>query len=202
MKLLQLENSSAQRIYDDYIVRCKKSLRILSKEDEEDCLLEINSYIYEYLDANKENGKDIVENLLNILERIGTPEETFKELIASKKLRQAVKTFNPKVLMQALFLNIQSGFIYILLSILYLILTAFPILIILKLVKPQNTGLYVGFNSFFFGFTDSRNDVTEVLGNWFIPTSIISAIVLYFLILFILQTKKKNNDTSVIQINC
>jgi hypothetical protein len=43
MKLLQLENSSAQRIYDDYIVRCKKSLRILSEEDKEDCLLEINN---------------------------------------------------------------------------------------------------------------------------------------------------------------
>ena len=120
MKSLQLDNNSSQRIYDDYIVRCKKSLRILSEEDREDCLLEINSYIYEYLDDNKLNGKDEIENLLNILDRIGIPEETFKELIASKKIEQAVKTFNPKVLMQALFLNIQNGFIYIMLSILFL----------------------------------------------------------------------------------
>ena len=191
MKSLQLDNNSSQRIYDDYIVRCKKSLRILSEEDREDCLLEINSYIYEYLDDNKLNGKDEIENLLNILDRIGIPEETFKELIASKKIIQAVYTYNPKVLIQALILNIQNGFIYIILSILFLFLTTFQILIILKLIKPDSVGLYVGFQTFFFGFIDSDKNLTEVLGNWFIPTSIIISLVLYFLILFVLQTKGK-----------
>jgi uncharacterized membrane protein len=191
MKSLQLDNNSSQKIYDDYIVRCNKSLRILSEEDREDCLLEINSYIHEYLDDNKLNGKDEIENLLNILDRIGIPEETFKELIASKKIIQAVYTYNPKVLIQALILNIQNGFIYIILSILFLFLTTFQILIILKLIKPDSVGLYVGFQTFFFGFTDSDKNLTEVLGNWFIPTSIIISLVLYFLILFVLQTKGK-----------
>ncbi|MEI8099861.1 MAG: hypothetical protein WCG74_13560 [Sediminibacterium sp.] len=198
MKLLQLENSSAQRIYDDYIVRCKKSLKILSEEDKEDSLLEINSYIYEYLTANKENDKDAVENLLNILDRIGIPEETFKELIASKKISQAVKTFNPKVLMQALFLNIQNGFIYIILSILFLFLSAFPVLIVLKLIKPNDIGLFVGNHSFFFGFADSKNG-TELLGNGFIPVSIIATAVIYFLILFILKTKRQINNTELLK---
>jgi hypothetical protein len=198
MKLLQLENSSAQRIYDDYIVRCKKSLKILSEEDREDSLLEINSYIYEYLTANKENDKDAVENLLNILDRIGIPEETFKELIASKKISQAVKTFNPKVLMQALFLNIQNGFIYIILSILFLFLAAFPVLIVLKLIKPNDIGLFVGNHSFFFGFADSKNG-TELLGNGFIPVSIIATAVIYFLILFILKTKRQINNTELLK---
>jgi len=198
MKLLQLDNSSAQRIYDDYIVRCKKSLRIQSEEDKEDCLLEINSYIYEYLAANKENDKDGVENLLNILDRIGIPEETFKELIASKKISQAVKTFNPKVLMQTLFLNIQNGFIYIILSILFLFLAAFPVLIVLKLIKPNDIGLFVGNHSFFFGFADSKNG-TELLGNGFIPVSIIATAVIYFLILFILKTKRQINKTEFTQ---
>ena len=198
MKLLQLENSSAQRIYDDYIVRCKKSLKILSEEDKEDCLLEINSYIYEYLTANKENDKDAVANLLNILDRIGIPEETFKELIASKKISQAVKTFNPKVLMQALFLNIQNGFIYIILSILFLFLSAFPVLIVLKLIKPNDIGLFVGNHSFFFGFADSKNG-TELLGNGFIPVSIIATAVIYFLILFILKTKRQINNTELLK---
>jgi len=198
MKLLQLENSSAQRIYDDYIVRCKKSLKILSEEDKEDSLLEINSYIYEYLTANKENDKDAVENLLNILDRIGIPEETFKELIASKKISQAVKTFNPKVLMQALFLNIQNGFIYIILSILFLFLAAFPVLIVLKLIKPNDIGLFVGNHSFFFGFADSKNG-TELLGNGFIPVSIIATAVIYFLILFILKTKRQINNTELLK---
>ena len=199
MKLLQLENSSAQRIYDDYIVRCKKSLKILSEEDKEDSLLEINSYIYEYLTANKENDKDAVENLLNILDRIGIPEETFKELIASKKITQAVKTFNPKVLMQALFLNIQNGFIYVILSILFLFLAAFPILIVLKLFKPNSIGLYVSYHSFFFGFANPTNRGTELLGNGFIPVSIITTAFIYFLILFILKTKRQINNTELLR---
>jgi uncharacterized membrane protein len=193
MKLLQLENKSAQRIYDDYIVRCKKSLRILSEEDKEDSLLEINSYIYEYLISNNENGKDEIENLLNILDRLGIPEETFKELIASKKITQAVKTFNPKVLLQALFLNIKNGFIYIILFILFLFLACFPVLIILKLINPNKVGYYVGNHSFVIGIPDSTTNQTELLGNWFIPVSIITTAVLYFIIIFILKTYKKIN---------
>jgi uncharacterized membrane protein len=194
MKSLQLENKSAQRIYNDYIARCNKSLKILSPADKEECLLEINSYIYEYLEANKGNGKDEIENLLNILERLGVPEETFRELIASKKMNQAIRTLNPKALVQALFLNIGNGFIYILLSLLFLIEVCFVVLIVLKLIYPNRVGVFVGSHSFAIGFSNTQPGVTEMVGNWFIPAAMIATAILYFFSLFILKTQKKINN--------
>ena len=188
MKLIHFKNNSTQRVYNDYIKRCRKALKGLPKNDTEECLLEINSHIYEYHEANKTN--DEMEILLNVLDRIGLPEDTLKELVASKKINQAVKTLNPKFLIQALFLNISNGLIYVFLSLLFIFLISFPILIIFKLIYPKNVGCFIGDNIFYFGFIKQNQNTTEVLGNWFIPVAIIIATILYFLIIFILKFKK------------
>ena len=189
MKILQFENKNAQRVYDDYINRSKKMLKILSEKDREDCLLEMNSHIYEYLENNK--GREEIENILNITERLGQPEETLKDVVASKKTAQAIKTYNPQYLAQALFLNIKNGSIYILLFLFYLFLICFPVLTILKLIYPKNVGLFIGDSSLIFGFTKNRINTTEVLGNWFIPVTILTSITLYFIIILLLKLKSK-----------
>lgn len=185
MKLIQFKNNSAQRVYNDYIKRCRKSIKGLTENDMEECLLEINSHIYEYLEANKVN--DEMEILLNVLDRLGLPEETLKEFVASKKINQAVKSLNPIILIQALLLNIRNGFIYIFLTLLFIFLISFPILIILKLIYPRSVGYFVGDKIFSFGFIGQQQNTTEILGNWFIPTAILTATILYFIIIFILK---------------
>ena len=70
MKLIHFKNNSTQRVYNDYIKRCRKALKGLPENDTEECLLEINSHIYEYHEANKTN--DEMEILLNVLDRIGS----------------------------------------------------------------------------------------------------------------------------------
>lgn len=190
MKLIQFKNNSAQRVYNDYIKRCRKALKGLPENDTEECLLEINSHIYEYHEANK--ASDEMENLLNVLDRLGLPEETLIEFTASKKINQAVKTLNPKFLIQALFLNIRRGVIYVFLSLLLIFLLSFPILIVFKLIYPEKVGCFVGEKSLYLGFVGQHPNTTEVLGNWFIPAALLTAALLYFLILFILKfTKNK-----------
>lgn len=188
MKTLQFSSNNTQRVYDDYIHRSKKMLKILSDKDKEDCLLEINSYIYEYLEEHR--GNDETGNLLNILQRLGAPEEMLKEVIAAKKTSQAIKTFNPKHLAQALFLNIRNGFIYVVLLLLFILILCFPLLIVGKIIYPEQVGLYVGPNSFLFGIADDPN-TREVLGNWFIPVAILLTAVLYFSIIFFLKIVNK-----------
>jgi len=188
MKALQFSSNNAQRVYDDYIHRSRKMLKILSNKDKEDCLLEINSYIYEYMEEHK--GTDETEKLLNIIQRLGAPEETLKEVIAAKKTSQAIKTFNPKHLAQALLLNIRNGFIYILLFLLFIMLLGFPVLIVAKIMHPEQVGLYVGPGTFAFGIADDPN-TREVLGNWFIPVTIVLTAVLYFSIIFFLKIVNK-----------
>ena len=189
MKAIQFTDKNTQRIYNDYISRCKRSMHILSEKDREDCLLEINSHIYEYLEAN--TGKNELESLLNILDRLGAPEETLKEVVALKKTKEAIRTLYPKHVAQSIFLNIRNGIFYIILSVLAILVLLSPVLIILKLIYPKNTGCFYGENYFFFGYSDNIPILNEVLGNWFIPIIATMGTALYFLIIFLLKQKNK-----------
>jgi len=202
MKAISFDTRSAQRVYNDYIQRCRKATSILSEKDKEDVLLEINSHIYEFLSAN--GTKDQLETLLNVLDRLGPPEETLKEIVASKKIGQATHTFNPKHLAQALALNLTNGVIYIILFVLFLFEIAFPILIILKLIYPDQVGLFINNNGAFqYGYVSeagsggisvgfhSHAKVTELLGSWFIPVSLLIAVLIYLGIIFLLKIIKK-----------
>jgi len=188
MKAIEFKNNTAQRIYDDYIKRCRKILSILPAKDAEESLLEINSHIYEYLQHHPE--MDESESLLNILERLGALEETLKEVVAAKKIDQAVRTFNIKHLVQALWLNISNGFVYVALSILTLLLTFFPVLILLKLVYPSDTGYFISGKGHDFGFIRGEKG-TEMLGHWFIPLMLVFCAALYFLIILLLKLLRK-----------
>jgi uncharacterized membrane protein len=203
MKAISFDTRSAQRVYNDYIQRCKRATSILSAKDKEEVLLEINSHIYEYLSAN--SAKDEMDTLLNVLERLGAPEETLKEIVADKKIGQATLTFNPKHLMQALLLNLTNGVIYIVLFVLFLLEIAFPVLIILKLIYPDHVGLYTKSNGgFLYGYMSKAGsggisvgysnhaERTEILGSWFIPATLLIAVLIYIGIIFLLKVVKKN----------
>ncbi|MBL0144395.1 MAG: hypothetical protein IPP48_00065 [Chitinophagaceae bacterium] len=129
--------------------------------------------------------------MLNVIDRLGLPEETLKEYVASKKITQAIKSLNPKILLQALFLNIRNGFIYIFLSLLFILLICFPILIILKIIYPKTVGCFVGKGTFYLGINNGQSNYTEVLGNGFIPILILVAGILYFSIIVILKLIKQ-----------
>lgn len=189
MKAIQFSNPAAQRVYNSYIDRCKRVVHILSAHDQQECLMEVNSYIFEYIQENRQ--QDEMTALLNILERIGEPEVTLREVVAGKKIDQAVKTYHIKHLLQALFLNLRNGFAYIVLFILTLLLLTFPVLIVVKLLDPVHAGLWTGPGAFFLGTTDDNTRFTERMGNWFIPALTVTGILLYFTIIYILKALRK-----------
>jgi uncharacterized membrane protein len=191
MKRIEFKEEAAERIYSDYLRRSERSLKRLSEKDRNEILMEINSHIFEYLqDHSKE---DELSALLNVIERLGAPEETLREQIASRKIDQAIQTYNLKHLLQALVLNIGNGIIYILLSILTLITACFPILVLLKLIFPAKTGYFRGPDYNNFGYISDADKSHELLGNWFIPIMIILGAFFYFLVFLLLKlvrTKK------------
>jgi hypothetical protein len=202
MKAISFDNQSAQRVYNDYIQRCRKATSILSAKDREDVLLEINSHIYEHLSAN--STADQMEALLNVLERLGAPEKMLREIVATKKVGEATRTFNPKHLIQALALNLTNGIIYIILSLLFLFGITFPVLIGLKLIYPDRVGLFTHTNGTFrFGYQDKAGSgsigvgffnstkETEILGAWFIPVCLLIAVFIYIGIILLLKLVKK-----------
>jgi uncharacterized membrane protein len=191
---IKFSQIASQRIYSDYMKRVKKATNSLSKEDQNDIYMEFNSHIYESL-QHKSNANEI-DLLLDVIERLGTPEEVLKPLVADKKLEQATKTFNPVHVFKALVLNFTNGISYVFFFLLYLLLFAFVFLIFAKIINPSEVGLFMQNKSIIaMGYikTDDNENVREVLGNWFIPFTSLCILVFYFLITALLKFKKSIN---------
>lgn len=190
MKNIKLTSTTAQRIYNDYLKRVEKCIAILSKEDKKEMLMEINSHIFEGMQRFSDNNE--TDNLLTVLEKLGVPEEFLKPVIADKKTAQAVRTFNPKYVLQALLLNFKNGIKYSVFALLYLLLFVFVFFIGAKLIFPTKTGLFYLDEKFQgFGFLKNADSMNEILGFWFIPLAILSTIIFYLLITLLLRFTKK-----------
>lgn len=191
-KKIQFKNADSQKIYENYLKQIQSAIKKLSEEDKKDILMELNSHIYESMSKTNDESNE-TKNLIETIDKIGIPNEVLKPLIAEKKLNQATKTFNPIHIFQALILNFSYGIIYFIFFILYLFLFSFVVLIFGKIFFPDNVGFYYKKGEIFQygGFLENGNlQNYEVLGNWFIPVTIILGIISYFLLTFLLKLKK------------
>ncbi|MDN3673330.1 hypothetical protein QWY99_09735 [Flavobacterium branchiarum] len=192
---IKFSQAASQRIYNDYMKRILKVTNSLSKEDKQDVYMEFNSHIYEAL--QHKNGANEIDVLLDIIEKLGVPEEVLKPLLADKQLEQATKTFNPIHVFKALLLNLTNGFSYVFFFVLYLLLFVFVFLIFAKIKNPTEVGFwYKDSTSFALGLSNKLNQIgqTELLGNAFIPVMITCIISFYFIITLLLKFKKSINN--------
>lgn len=191
-KKIQFRSTDAQKIYENYLKQIQSATKKLSKEDQTDILMELNSHIFESISKiNSEENE--VKTLLELLDKIGIPSEILKPLIAERKLNQATKTFNPIHIFEALILNFSYGIIYFIFFILYLFLFSFVVLIFAKMFYPDNVGFYYKRGEIFQygGFLQDKNiQQYEILGIWFIPVTILLGVLFYFLISLLLKLKK------------
>lgn len=189
MKPIKFEESASQRVYDDYIGRVKRVTAGLLTDDRQDVLMEFNSHIYEGMQRRSNDSE--IDALLDLIDKLGVPEEVLKPLVAEKKLYQATKTFNPIHVFKALALNVSNGISYVLLSLLYLFQFSFVFLIFAKLYKPSGVGMFFDEDGFTaIGMTDSQG-TREVLGGWFIPVMLLAAGLLYVITTLLLRLKRK-----------
>lgn len=100
MKRIEFTDERAMSIYTDYMVRVERMTKILPKEDQNEILMELNSHIYEAV--LQDSSKDTELNkLVDVITRLGAPEKTLAQLVADKKMNQALHTFNPVHLIKA-----------------------------------------------------------------------------------------------------
>jgi len=190
MKEITFQSENAQRVYKNYIRSVEKLLKPLSEADKQDLLMEVNSHIYEGMQNYK--GMDETENLLNIIDKLGSPDEYVKPAVAYKKVQEASRTFNPGHVIAAIFLNLRNGVVYLVLSILYLFLIVLLGLSFVDVFIPEQTGLFLSNGEFtYYGMIKDPSAYTEVLGYWFIPLNLGICAVLYFLITLIFRFIKK-----------
>ncbi|MBB2148098.1 HAAS signaling domain-containing protein [Pedobacter gandavensis] len=196
MKIEQIKfkQEASKRVYNDYMKRVKKVTNSLSKESQDDIYMEINSHIFEAIQQSTEGNE--IDALLDIIEKLGSPEEVLKPLVADKKLEQATTTFNPIHILKALALNFTNGFSYIIFFVSYLLLLGFVFLIFAKILHPNETGLFLKDGQFkVLGISSGteQDGFTEVLGSWFIPAMFFITLFFYMLITFTLKVKKHLN---------
>lgn len=188
MNRLHFISKESQLVYDKYIEDCSKHIKILSPEDQQDCLMEVNSYIYEYMQDHMSEDENTA--LTHILERLGDPAITLREVVAYKKVIQATKTYSLKHILEAIYLNLRNGFVYIFLALLALVMISMPVLAVLKVIYPDKIGLWIGDGNFVLGTVEGNQQVSEYLGDFFIPFVMIFSVVLYFIIILILKFLK------------
>jgi len=70
MKFIEFKDPSAQKLYRNYIKQAEKATKVLSTEDQEDILMEMNSHIYEAVQKD-ENRSSEIEILVNIIDQLG-----------------------------------------------------------------------------------------------------------------------------------
>ena len=198
---IKFEQIASQRIYSDYMKRIKKATASLSKISQDDIYMEFNSHIFEAIQHKSQANE--IDSLLDIIEKLGAPEEVLKPLVADKKLEQATRTFNPVHVFKALILNFTNGISYVFFFVLYLFLFGFVFLIFAKIVKPSLVGLHMNdsFSVFVLGIMSQedkiKNHTHEVLGYWFIPAMLLAIVVFYFLITLLLKLKKSINQKTL-----
>jgi len=199
---IKFEQKASQRIYNDYMKRVRKATASLSKMNQDDIYMEFNSHIFEAIQHR--NNTNELDSLLDIIEKLGFPEEVLKPLVADKKLEQATRTFNPVHVFKALILNFTNGVSYIFFFILYLFLFGFVFLIFAKIFNPDLVGLHIKNESpsvFVLGIMNPESKTQygthEVLGNWFIPVMLLAIVVFYFLITLLLKFKKSINQKAL-----
>ena len=191
---IKFSQEASRRVYNDYMKRVRTTTASLSKQDQDDIYMEFNSHIFEAIQHRNDVAE--IDALLNVLEKLGTPEEVLKPLIADKKLAEATKTFNPVHVFKALILNFTNGISYVIFFILYLFLFAFVLLIFAKILNPSEVGLFYKEDTFMvLGISRNLNNegMNELLGNWFIPVMVLSIVACYFILTLLLKLKKSIN---------
>ena len=191
MKRIIFTNPTAQKIYDDYFARVSRGISILPATDQRELLMELNSHVYEATHRGITGNE--VDILVDVLDQLGAPEMVLQPAVAYKKVQQAGRSFNPKHILQALYLNIANGAGFFVIGIIYLLILAFGSLAIIKLISPIHTGLFLQNGRLFvFGYTSNLPEgLTELLGNWFIAVVILLMGVFYFLNTLLFRLLKK-----------
>ena len=191
MKRLQFENRSAQKVYDSYIRRIERTIKSLSKSDQKEIVMELNSHIYAALEtANR--PKDDLGSIVRVTDELGDPEVILSPMVEERSITRATKTFNPLHIAKALLLNIKNGIIYSIYIVLYSAITICLIALGFKILYPNTIGFLVNpANGDWHIGRASNPNYQEVLGHWFVPSGLAVLVILYIMLTLSMRLRKK-----------
>jgi uncharacterized membrane protein len=198
MKRSDFNSIEAYKIYANYIEKVNNIISTLQKDDIHDIMNEIDSHIYESFICNE----DIVsekERITTVIRNLGEPQSYLKPVIAERRLKQAINKYDIWGILRGIWATLLTGGQYITVLIMYLLILSCGFLVIAKIFYPHKTGLFIEDGNFVaLGYISQINaEAIELLGYWLIPALIVSCVIFYFFMTFILKkivkTKTKLN---------
>lgn len=189
-----LQTTEAQKVFERYINRLKRSVSTLPQDMQTDIRNEITNHIFDSMESSEKDTE--LDRLLDAIDRLGDPGKFLKPMIADYQVEHATATFKPLDVSRAVIENFGAGFArslkFSVFAILYMTLFMFAILFVSKIFFPQNTGLFYRGNNFqAFGIIAGVDGTNEVLGYWLMPLSFAGFVLDYLLITLIMKLTAK-----------
>ena len=160
-------------IINQYLAELRKALSGMTVSEREEIVDEIRTHIEE---RSAQPGISVEE----VLRRLGPAEEIARDYTNGALLRRASRSRSPWFLLRASYhwakASVQGLTIFLLALVGYSCGAAFVICAFLKPLFPDNIGLWVGQGGINFGFPESVQGRTELLGPWFTQVSILIGI--------------------------
>jgi uncharacterized membrane protein len=188
MKRSDFDSIEAYKIYANYIEQVNDIISMLPKDDILDIMNEIDSHIYESFICNRAIVPE-KERITTVIRNLGEPQSYLKPVIAERQLKQAINKYDIFGILRGIWATLLTGGQYIIALIMYLLILSCGFLVIAKIFDPRKTGLFVEDGSFVgLGYLSQINaGAIELLGYWLIPALIVSCVIFYFLMTFILK---------------
>jgi hypothetical protein len=188
MKRSDFDSIKAYKIYADYIEQVNGMISILHKDDILDIMNEIDSHIYESFIYNKAIVSE-EERIETVIRNLGEPQSYLKPVIAERQLKQAINRYDIFGILKGIWVTLLAGGQYVIAVVMYLLILSCGFLVIAKIFYPHKTGLFVEDGNFVgLGYLSQINtEAVELLGYWLIPVLVVSCVVFYFFMTFILK---------------
>ncbi|MDR1402858.1 MAG: hypothetical protein LBJ60_04040 [Tannerellaceae bacterium] len=188
MKRSDFDSIEAYKIYANYIAQVNDIISMLPKDDVLDIINEIDSHIYESFICNKPIISE-EERIKTVICNLGAPQSYLKPVIAERQLRKAINKYNILGILRGIFTLLLTGGQYVAVILAYLFILSGGFLVIAKVFYPAKTGLFIEDGNFIgLGYLAQINtEAIELLGYWLIPVLIVSCVIFYFFMTFILK---------------
>ncbi len=162
-----------------YVARLRKALAGLSVAEREDIVEEIRTHVR---DRIAESSLTVPETLA----RLGPPEELARDYSSGALVRRARSSFSPWTILKASFRWAMTGIhgfaVFLIAFVGYIMGASFVLAGLLKPLFPDRTGLWIGPDTFGFGYrAEGVSDAHELLGPWFTQISIGLGVLLFIL---------------------
>jgi hypothetical protein len=180
----EFEEEVSRRLWDNYVERIESKLEPLQPAARAEIVQELKTHLLDSIRHDAADEESV--RVLNATEKLGRPEEYLEPIVTDRIIEEGATTYNPIWVLKGLGRTLTRGMKKMALGLLfgigYLLAVGVVVVGLLKPFYPNHVGLFYepgNMERFVFGVIEQTDGMTEVLGYWVIPLSLIVGLAIY-----------------------